>query len=170
MTNTKKVILMMTLGCLAIFATACSSVTEELVGYWNDHYIVHYDEQIMEFANNLADYELADIISEEDEMAAIHELQEQHADIIATLDDIDIKHDETQEVHDMLLSANKHRTEGLVSLEESMAAYFADDFDTADQKWNDYYQSFTRAGIEEEKYHERWEELDEEFNIEVEED
>ncbi|UTR13180.1 hypothetical protein MM221_10985 [Salipaludibacillus sp. LMS25] len=137
---------------------------------WNDHYIVNYDEHIKEFANNLAEYEKADIISEEDELAAIHELQEQHANIITALKDIDISHDETQEVHDMLLSANEHLTEGLASLEETIPALFTGDLDTYEQGLHAYEESFIKAQSEEEKYHERWEELIEEFNIEVEEE
>ncbi|WP_078578255.1 hypothetical protein [Salipaludibacillus agaradhaerens] len=169
MKKTKKIILMMTLGCLAILATACSP-TNELVDYWNDHYLVNYAEPIDEFFDNLAEYENSEIISQEDEIAAIHALQEQHANIIATLEDFDISHDETQEVHDMLLSANKHRTEGLASLEESISAFFVDDWETNEQEWANYYESFTKANVEEEKYHEKWEELIEEFNIEVEEE
>ncbi|SDY08336.1 hypothetical protein SAMN05421736_101322 [Evansella caseinilytica] len=165
----KKLLMMITIGLLAILATACNSVTKELVDYWNEHYIVHYADPMEEFFNDVNEFANAELMDEESEMAAVHALQKQHEDIIAALKDIEIKNEETQEVHDMLLSLNEHRTKGLTSLEEAMTALFADDWDTYIERWTEFEDSFIKADEEEEKYLERWEELDEEFNIEVEE-
>ena len=162
----KKLLPFTLLLAVAVMLSACNSTANELVDYYNNETkeIAKIDEEFV-----LLQEEYILLTSEENEIELYEELLSKRLlpksqEIVDYAKGVELKEDEIQELHELLIASVEHRHQAFESELEAVKEYFETG---SEEKFDESAQSLENYIEKQQAFDNRLEELIEEYEIEI---